>query len=247
MPSPADRLFPVAELFGPTLAGEGAIAGRFSHFVRFGGCDTLLSGPCTWCDSMHAVDVKQYGEGWSKLTAGQIVRRVRDLPYARVVTLSGGNPCLYNLGEVVEALGPEYDLWVETQGTKYPAWLHHVNVTVSPKPPSAGRYDADAFIEFMSQRYRLYRGQAAPETALKIVVDPEQEPDLYFAEQVLTKYTAPWIKPHLSVVTRPEDTQETIIDRWETLIEWAKTAELPSTITILPQLHVLLWGHKLGV
>lgn len=45
------KKFPVVELFGPTIQGEGAVAGQFSHFVRFGGCPRR----CSWCDSMHAV------------------------------------------------------------------------------------------------------------------------------------------------------------------------------------------------
>jgi 7-carboxy-7-deazaguanine synthase len=32
------RTFPVIEIFGPTIQGEGALAGLPTMFVRFGGC-----------------------------------------------------------------------------------------------------------------------------------------------------------------------------------------------------------------
>ena len=44
--------FPVIEIFGPTIQGEGAEAGLPTHFVRLGGCDYR----CSWCDTMYAVD-----------------------------------------------------------------------------------------------------------------------------------------------------------------------------------------------
>src|SRR5215831_3988340 len=35
----------VDEIFGPTIQGEGALAGAVSMFVRLGGCDYR----CAWC------------------------------------------------------------------------------------------------------------------------------------------------------------------------------------------------------
>jgi hypothetical protein len=49
--------YPVVEVFGPTIQGEGAMAGLPTYFVRLGGCDWR----CAWCDSMHAVDPAQVG------------------------------------------------------------------------------------------------------------------------------------------------------------------------------------------
>jgi 7-carboxy-7-deazaguanine synthase len=45
------RTYPVVEVFGPTIQGEGALAGLPTLFVRFGGCDYR----CSWCDSLLAV------------------------------------------------------------------------------------------------------------------------------------------------------------------------------------------------
>src|SRR5438105_206992 len=57
----AAQTFPVIEVFGPTVQGEGPDAGRPAYFVRFGGCDYR----CSWCDSMYAVepaDVRSHAE-----------------------------------------------------------------------------------------------------------------------------------------------------------------------------------------
>lgn len=34
------KTFPVIEIFGPTIQGEGALAGLPTYFIRFGGCET---------------------------------------------------------------------------------------------------------------------------------------------------------------------------------------------------------------
>jgi 7-carboxy-7-deazaguanine synthase len=39
----AEATFPVIEVFGPTVQGEGPDAGRPAYFVRFGGCDYRCS------------------------------------------------------------------------------------------------------------------------------------------------------------------------------------------------------------
>ena len=69
------KKFRIAEIFGPTLQGEGPFVGRPSYFIRFGGCDNR----CTWCDSMHAVDpvlVKQL----PFMTTSEIITKVLLLP-----------------------------------------------------------------------------------------------------------------------------------------------------------------------
>ena len=57
--------FPVVEIFGPTVQGEGPDAGVPAYFVRFGGCDFR----CSWCDSMHAVDPAEVRANAERLTA----------------------------------------------------------------------------------------------------------------------------------------------------------------------------------
>src|SRR3954453_18669879 len=95
------KTFPVIEVFGPTIQGEGAEAGLPTHFVRFGGCDYR----CTWCDTMYAVDPASVRATAERLSVDDIIRRVAGLGgRPEWVTLSGGNPALHRLEDLVDAL-----------------------------------------------------------------------------------------------------------------------------------------------
>ena len=135
----------------------------------------------------------------------------------------------------------------------YQEWLEECNVTISPKPPSAGRCDRDRLDKFMRARRAEQYADPMPATVIKIPVDPGfgDGADLEFAReifQISSVWESLWsnLDLHLSVVTYPTDTLADILNRWEAVIEWAKTADIPD-VRILPQLHVLLYGHKLGV
>src|SRR3954454_18364888 len=88
------RTFPVIEIFGPTIQGEGAEAGLPTHFVRLGGCDYR----CSWCDTMYAVDPATVRATSERLEVAEIVERLGRLDgHPEWVTLSGGNPALHHL------------------------------------------------------------------------------------------------------------------------------------------------------
>lgn len=145
--------FPVMEIFGPTIQGEGIMVGEKTHFVRMGGCDFR----CKMCDSMHAVApeaVKAHAE-WLNPTqiVGQLLKIDPDqnTPW---VTLSGGNPVMWDLSELVirlKELG--WRVAVETQGSIWRDWLNEVNMlTISPKPPGMGeRFEWDDFRKFLQK------------------------------------------------------------------------------------------------
>jgi len=124
----------VKELFGPTLQGEGAHAGRPCVFLRFAVCNLT----CSWCDT----DFRP--EGAARLPADAIVERLRalDVNRARMVVVTGGEPTLQwdaPLANAVRAAG--FRAHMETNGTRALAapvdWL-----TVSPKPQfHEGRFE----------------------------------------------------------------------------------------------------------
>src|SRR4051794_1846788 len=92
------RGFPVVEVFGPTIQGEGPQAGRPAYFVRFGGCDFR----CRWCDSTHAVEPAAVHRA-PRLSSAGLLGRLRELAGGpRLVVLTGGNPALLELGPVVD-------------------------------------------------------------------------------------------------------------------------------------------------
>jgi 7-carboxy-7-deazaguanine synthase len=123
---PDDRRYLVKEMFGPTLQGEGAHAGRPCVFLRFAACNLA----CAWCDTDFAA------EGAVKMTSGEIVARLVELDTnsARMVVVTGGEPTLQwdaPLATAIKAAG--FRTHMESNGTRPLGgpidWL-----TVSPKP-----------------------------------------------------------------------------------------------------------------
>lgn len=228
----------VSEIFGPTIQGEGALIGRPTVFVRTGGCDYR----CSWCDTPYAVD-SEHRHDWKPMSAEQILREVNKLTQgmALTITLSGGNPAIQPFAELLE-LGHEqgYEFCMETQGSIAQDWFADIDVlTLSPKPPSSGMttdYDAlDACI--------AAAGDA--DTVLKIVIFDED--DYVFARKTAARY------PMLPLYLQPGNHQpngdfdlDAVMERMRWLIERTKQDEW-FDITILPQLHTIIWGNKRGV
>lgn len=230
------RTFPVIEVFGPTIQGEGPDAGLPVYFVRFGLCDYR----CEWCDSMYAVDPAEVKANAERLTAEQIADRIDALPRgAGMVVLSGGNPAMHDLGELVERLHASgRHVAVETQGSLWRPWLGAVDrLIVSPKPPSSGM----ATPKHWEQTTRfLQRAVDAEQTiVLKIVVFDQADLDWAIG-------ATGGVPCFLSVGTDPGATNEQILARYTWLCEAVLEREL-SNVKVLPQMHVLAWGHARGV
>jgi len=122
----APRRYLVKEMFGPTLQGEGAHAGRPCVFLRFAICNLA----CTWCDT----DFRP--EGAVRMTAPEIAARLLELDAhgARTVIVTGGEPSLQWDAELARTLHEAgFRVHMESNGTRPLAapvdWL-----TVSPKP-----------------------------------------------------------------------------------------------------------------
>lgn len=130
----SEKAFPVVEIFGPTIQGEGVDQGASAHFVRFGGCDYA----CDWCDTPHAVLAQEVRKA-RRMTTPEIVQEVVSKGVAQWVVLSGGNPALHDLEALVVGLKANgYRVAVETQGSKWKDWFNIVDrLCISPKPPSS--------------------------------------------------------------------------------------------------------------
>lgn len=200
------RTVPIAEVFGPTIQGEGALAGKPTYFIRVGGCDF----DCGWCDSAHAV-LPENVRGLPRLTAEQIFDQLTALPIGPAwVTISGGNPGLYDLTELVAFCqryripraegGAGFLVAVETQGSKWQEWFRKVDLlTISPKPPSSGLPVADSldYLEAFMVKWSKPVVGIPDMTALKVVVFDEA--DYEFAKTVHARY--PWVPFYLSTGT----------------------------------------------
>lgn len=235
----------VSEIFGPTIQGEGAFIGLPTVFVRTGGCDYR----CSWCDSLHAVDNRFRGD-WRPMTAEQIWKEVRVLSGGKplTVSLSGGNPAIQPLGDLIElGLAEGYRFALETQGSVARDWFALLDTLVmSPKPPSSQMITKWADVEAC-----LDAAQGKPLIVLKFVVFDDE--DYSYAKAAAQRY------PHLPVYLQPgnhtppsPDTDDPIVDiagimrRLDWLVEKV-TQDRWFGARVLPQLHVLLWGNARAV
>ncbi|SHF34498.1 preQ(0) biosynthesis protein QueE [Ruegeria intermedia] len=234
----------IAEIFGPTIQGEGAVIGVATVFVRAGGCDYR----CSWCDSLHAVD-SAYRHEWTPMTPEQIWAQVEALSGGTplTVSLSGGNPAIQDFGPLI-ALGRSkgYDFVMETQGSVAQDWFRDLSTLIlSPKPPSSGET-----VDWARFEDCIARAEGTP-TVMKIVVFDED--DYHWARATAARFPAlPLYLQPGNHTPPPPDSEDAEIDmdgimsRYEWLID--KTlGDCWFTPTILPQLHVLIWGNKRGV
>jgi organic radical activating enzyme len=139
-----ERRYLVKEMFGPTLQGEGAHAGRAVVFLRFAACNLA----CPGCDTDFSP------AGARRIAAADIVARLiaLDTGGARRVVVTGG--------ELAAAIrGAGFRVHMESNATRPLAgpvdWL-----TLSPKPQHHGTHAA-----------RVALADGLPADEVKVVVD----------------------------------------------------------------------------
>lgn len=259
--------WPVAEVFGPTIQGEGIDQGLPAYFVRMGGCDFK----CEWCDTPHAVLADSVRRLPRKGTT-QILTSLKALHKGpQWVVLTGGNPLLHELGGLCTELKREgYRVSVETQGTRHKEWLNEVaRVCVSPKPPSSGmRYTPDdlvAFLEKMPFRSRdaITDGWWDGRIFLKVVIfdhtDYEWAKELHLAVAEATAgiplpfYLSAGNDAGATVGNpsrRDERTDDQIrldlISKARWLTNRVMVDPVMADVKVQAQFHVLLWANELG-
>ena len=121
------HILKINEIF-PSIQGEGLRLGEPTLFIRLSQCNLK----CYFCDTKYAWQTGQ------KMTVAQVVKKVQKIQGsfpAEWVCLTGGEPLLQNIGELVRALkADQFKIQVETNATIPPQvgvnWY-----TVSPKPP----------------------------------------------------------------------------------------------------------------
>ncbi len=171
--SMTDRRYLVKEMFGPTLQGEGAHAGRAVVFLRFAACNL----DCPGCDTDFSPD------GAQRLSAAEIVDKLRALDVGRThrVVVTGGEPTLQWDGPLAAAIrGAGFRVHMESNGTRPLAapvdWL-----TISPKPQHHPPAASIALADHL------------PADEVKVVIDDSVD------EPVLDRYAARWRCEHYFV------------------------------------------------
>lgn len=231
----------IAEIFGPTVQGEGALIGEPTVFVRAGGCDYR----CAWCDSLHAV-YSAYRHSWKPMEARAVWDEVRTLSGGRplTVSISGGNPAIQDFGPLIVLGHAEgYRFACETQGSVARPWFAALDTLVlSPKPPSSGET-----VDWAAFEACLAAAGNGPNTVMKIVIFDDI--DYTWAREAAARYPQLplYLQPGNPEVDpdRPVDLQAAT-ERLLWLIEKV-TGDGWFAPRVLPQLHVLVWGNKRGV
>lgn len=249
----------VSEIFGPTLQGEGQMIGVQTYFVRFAGCDYR----CTKCDSLHAVLPDLIKKSGAQMMSSQeIYAELTGLDKShskcKIVTFSGGNPCMWDLTNLVQKLhGAGWKIAVETQGTLYHDWLKACDyVTISPKGPGMG----EKFERFMFTQFIEHLGWPflPRNICIKVVIFGKE--DIEFAKMLEQNYGLggqlylslgnpypPGSESRMLNLFGEVSLPEVLLSHMRVL--WEDIAKEPLLVNakFLPQLHVLLWGNKQGV
>ncbi|MGO3355930.1 MAG: 7-carboxy-7-deazaguanine synthase QueE [Oceanisphaera sp.] len=244
-PINGDQSIAISEIFGPTIQGEGALVGVPTVFVRTGGCDFR----CRWCDTLYAVEPR-FKADWAAMTAPQVLAEVARLSGAKplLITLSGGNPALQPLAELLELGHAQgYTFAIETQGSKAQPWFAQLeHLTLSPKPPSAG-------MSFHQARFDECVAQAGAHTKVSLKLVIADEADYQWARAFAAHY------PQLPLTLQPCNLApatpelpelETDLDALNNKLRWLVdkvTEDGWFNARVLPQLHVLIWNNARGV
>ena len=122
IPKPEIAL-PVMESFY-TIQGEGFHQGKAAYFIRLGGCDV----GCVWCDVKESWDANKH----PLKSIYEIVSEAKSFP-GRLAVITGGEPLMYNLDELTNALHKEgFTINIETSGA-YPLSGKLDWICLSPK------------------------------------------------------------------------------------------------------------------
>ena len=240
-------MIPVAEIFGPTIQGEGPHVGMKTIFVRVAGCDFK----CAWCDSKFAWKIDgsiiRYD---TKELADILVQECNNSKCSNVV-LTGGNPCLYDFKQVIDILHDNnITVDIETQGSKMPDWLLDIDLLViSPKAPSSKQPDVYKTVN----EYMKLLTSIRQKVAIKIPVFNEEDFEFAMKYYALVDYYREKgvdIDLYLSVgntnTTEAGDISKRVLTDYEKLINMVANSYM-ERVFILPQVHTLVWGNKQGV
>jgi 7-carboxy-7-deazaguanine synthase len=168
-----------------------------------------------------------------------------------LVSLSGGNPALQPLGDLI-ALGRRdgHSFVLETQGSLSQEWFADLDwLILSPKPPSS---DMRPDLNALDACVQAAAGR--PGRALKVAVFDEA--DYSFARMVAARHPslpvylqvgnpAPFIDKAGKKAAETADVDD-LMRRFRWLVSKV-VADRWFAATVLPQLHVLAWGSRRGV
>jgi len=171
-----------------TIQGEGFYQGHAAYFIRLGGCDV----GCVWCDVKESWDASAH----PLVSIEDMVRRAKQSG-SEIVVITGGEPAMYNLNELTQA-------------------LHHAglktNIETSGAHPLTGNWDWVCFSpkKFKAPVESIFK-QA---NELKIIIFNNS--DFEWAEEFAKK-----VSPECELFLQPEWSKEK--EMVPKIIEYVKT------------------------
>jgi 7-carboxy-7-deazaguanine synthase len=230
-----ERPLLVAEMFGPTVQGEGPSCGRQALFVRLSRCN--LS--CPGCDTPYTWDWTRFDSSAQtrRIFGSDILRWVLTHP-TELVVVTGGEPLLQQdallpVATALAAAGRRVE--VETNGTVAPLPALVAAVTgfnVSPKLATfAAPRDHERRVNSQALRALAGTGRAVFKFVVSSVDDLDEVSDL----QHRFHLRPVWVMPEGTTTERLVAVMREIAD------EVVRRGWNLST-----RLHVLLWGDERG-
>lgn len=227
--SGADELV-VAEVFGPTIQGEGPSMGRRASFVRLGGCNLH----CTWCDTPYTWDASRFNlrDELAALPVDAIATTVRTHG-TDLTVITGGEPLLHQTRSAWARLLHLLpgDVEIETNGTQFPTEVtlgRAVWFNVSPKLTHSGDSEADRINpDALAALHNT--GQAVFKFVCTSVDD---------LGEVQTICADAGIPPDLVWIMTEGVTVDAVLDGTRALAEPA----LACGYNLTTRLHTLIWG-----
>lgn len=233
-----NNTLPVSEVFGPTIQGEGPLAGQRAAFIRLGMCNLT----CGECDTGYAWDTTKYDlrREAPDITVSAIMGQVFEIGVRDLVVITGGEPLVHQRSVAFQSLISRLveggcKIQFETNGTLRPAdWLGEVGAAslsyvVSPKITGGLATDPE------KRRIRPLSLQwfAACETAtFKIVCRSVEDVDqaVKFADEYGIARNRMWIMGEGKTWISHAARTRVVCDR-----------AIAEGMNISPRLHLALW------
>lgn len=234
----------ITEVFGPVIQGEGLLIGKPAVFIRAHGCDYACNG----CDTPYARRPFNLALNSADELVEMVVERTKGIPLS--VVLTGGNPALQDFSELIMLLmGRGYTTAIETQGSIACNWFSELDyLTISPKAPSSGNITEISSVSECIKKFEDGFRQRSRYACIKVVV--QSKLDLYYAEEIFGAIDTNFPGHSMLFCLQPfnasqNPNREVLIRAYDRLVSEVLKRRMYS-VSILPQLHVIVWGNERG-
>lgn len=223
----------VAELFGPTLQGEGPSTGQRALFVRLSSCNL----DCGWCDTPYTWDWNRFNrdEQATEMAVADVVSWAIGHD-TDLVVITGGEPLVQQrrLGQLVDQLGDAgRRVELETNGTIAPDERLITSIGTFNVSPKLSRSGVPAHRRLRPEALRAFRD--CGKAVFKFVIAGPADITELVELQAELSLDQVWVMPEGT-------TENAVLAGMRNLVEPA----LAHGWNLSSRMHVLLWGDERG-